>query len=69
MLSIRSTLRIRPTPYRMTAPSTEPIVAATTTPGTVSSDVVVIKPPKVRITSDGMGGNTFSKAIISIMPK
>src|SRR5699024_9295057 len=54
--SRRSTLRIRPIQYNMTAPPTEPIVDATTTPNIDNSDLVVINPPKVKMTSDGIGG-------------
>jgi len=43
-----------------TAPSTEPAVAATIAPGRVRWLVVVRKPDSGRMTSLGMGGNTFS---------
>ncbi|MNU03112.1 hypothetical protein D3C72_2470280 [compost metagenome] len=50
------------------APSTEPRVADRTTPDIVRWEVVVMNPPKGRITSDGMGGNTFSSASSKKMP-
>jgi hypothetical protein len=37
-----------------------PIVAATITPQTFMAVTVVINPPKVKITSDGIGGKMFS---------
>lgn len=62
----------RPTPYRSTAPNTEPTVEKVMTPTTLRFVVVVIKPPNVRITSDGIGGKIFSRVIkkkIPIYPK
>ena len=49
-----------PAPYSRRAPSTDPAVADKMTSGIVSLVQVVMTPPKVRITSDGMGGNKFS---------
>ena len=44
------------------------MVAAMMTPGSVSSVVVVKKPESGRISSLGMGGNTFSKKMRNHTP-
>lgn len=55
--------------YKTIAPMTEPAVAAIITPIFVKSVYVVINPPNVKITSEGIGGNTFSIMINSNTPK
>lgn len=67
-LSNTLTLTSLPTQYKITAPSTEPAVEATITPGTVNIVLVVIKPPNGKTISEGMGGKRFSKAITVIIP-
>ena len=47
---------------------TEPTVAAMMTPGSVRSVVVVKKPESGRISSDGIGGKTFSKKMRNQTP-
>lgn len=49
--------------YSTTAPLTEPAVEAAVTPVTDILDAAVIKPPNVKITSEGIGGKIFSTAI------
>ena len=51
------------------APATLPSVENRMTPGGVISVQVVKKPPKVRITSLGIGGKMFSTAISSSTPQ
>src|SRR5690606_11219272 len=63
IFSNRSTSSNKPTPYKATAPTTDPAVEAMITPGIVIVVVVVINPPTVKITSDGIGGKTFSSII------
>ena len=58
----------RPSSYRISAPSTEPAVAARTAPAMFIRVYVVINPPKVKITSDGIGGNKFSIRIRQTFP-
>ena len=48
---------------------TEPTVDAIITPITVIFEIVVANPPKVKITSDGIGGNKFSIVINDTIPK
>ena len=58
----------RPSSYRISAPSTDPAVAARTAPAMFIRVYVVINPPKVKITSDGIGGNKFSIRIRANIP-
>ena len=60
---------IKSTKYKIIAPTTEPIVATNTTPGTVIFEIVVIKPLNGNIISDGIGGNIFSIVIKNNTPK
>ena len=51
------------------APTTAPKVAQKITPTILILVVVVIKPPKVKITSEGIGGKTFSIVIRRKIPR
>ena len=62
-------LNSAPSPYRRKAPATDAAVETRITPMTDISVQVVKKPPKVRISSDGMGGNTVSTTIKSPIPR
>ncbi|MNW67115.1 hypothetical protein D3C74_456620 [compost metagenome] len=69
--TIRSSLltsSIRPIQYRTTAPSSDPAVAAISTPVMVMPEVVVMNPPNGRMISEGIGGKIFSRASIMRMP-
>lgn len=58
-----------PRAYKISAPISEPIVAAITTPIIDNEVVVVMNPLIVRIISDGSGGKTFSRAISKAIAK
>src|SRR5690606_6331137 len=67
-LSIRSMFKTLPTLYNKIAPNTDPIVADTETFQILIVLNVVKNPPKVKTTSDGIGGNIFSIVINKKIP-
>jgi hypothetical protein len=62
-LIILSLLKILPTKYKTKAPIRLPIVLKIITSGISKLELWVINPPNVKIITDGIGENIFSKAI------
>ena len=69
IFSRRSAESRYPARYSIKAPKTAPMVDATITPRMCNSLFKVKKPAKVKITSDGIGGKIFSRAISSAIAK
>lgn len=67
ILSAARLMRCRPTqremPYKVQAPSTEPMVAQMIAPGRLRVPRAAVKPESGRMTSDGMGGKMDSRAM------
>ncbi len=58
----------RPAQYQGRVPSTEPSMPASRTPAGCSCPRAAAKPANGMISSEGMGGNTFSSSIRATMP-
>ena len=72
ILSAARLMRCRPTqremPYKVQAPSTEPMVAQMIAPGKLKVPRAAVKPASGRMTSDGMGGKMDSRAMAKATP-
>ena len=65
----RASPSARPAKYHSERPASEPAVPASTTSTRLSSPRAAVKPASGMISSDGIGGNTFSANISSATPR
>ncbi len=61
--------RLAATRYSAQAPSTEPMVAASTIPHRLADPLAALKPAAGSTISEGMGGKMFSTAVSSRTPR